>query len=168
MSSKTTRLLAVLATVLLFFLLATDVSARGRGGGRRGGGGFSRGGGGFSRGGGGLNRRGAGNPHRSPNISRNGPAKRGSFGRDEGRRDGWGTGTDRRARRPASEERPRPDRRAQPQPKQQATTQSQDRAERIEKRREDLDPEQKKKIEDRVDQRREYRENYYDNRDDFY
>jgi len=59
MSRKALRVFACFGMFLMIFLLAADVSARGRGGGGRrggGGGGFSRGGGGFNRGGGGLNR----------------------------------------------------------------------------------------------------------------
>jgi hypothetical protein len=91
MPRKTVRVLACFGLFLMVFLLAADVTARGRGGGGggRGGGGFSRGGGGFNRGGGGLNRGGGSNTRRpSPNVSRRGPASGGTFGRDGERRDG--------------------------------------------------------------------------------
>ena len=107
MPTKTVRMLACFGMLLMVFLLAADVEARGRGGGGRGGGGrggggFSRGGGGFDRGGGGLNREAASGARRNPNISRRGPATGGTFGREGS----FGSGSRDRNSRPGLEKQP--------------------------------------------------------------
>ena len=183
MSRKAIRVLACFGMFLMIFLLAADVSARGRGGGGRrggggggGGGGFSRGGGGFNRGGGGLNRGGGmGAGRRSPNISRQGPATGGTFGRDGSS----GSGMDRDRQRPGREERPefsnrpesgkRPGRDDRPGLGDRAAADQRQRAgNRSDRRDRPVDPERQERINERQENRQKNRNEYHDDRREFY
>ncbi len=170
MPTKTTRMLACIGIFLMVFLLAADVGARGRGGGR-GGGGFSRGGGGFSRGGGGLGRGGGrinrgGGPTRarpSPNISRRGPASGGTFSRDGN----WGSdrrgGNQRPETRSEVRDRPKTSDRRAAKDRSARADEAKDNPEREERRNE-----AQKRIDERVEKRLNYRNEYYEDRNEFY
>ncbi len=163
MPAKTTRMLACFGVFLMVFLLAADVGARGRGGGR-GGGGFSRGGGGFSRGGGGINRGGGSMGARtSPNISRRGPASGGTFSGDGN----WGSarrgGNQRPETRPEVRDRPKTSDRRSDEDRRARADEAKDSPEREERR-----DEAQKNVDERRENRQDYRNEYYDDRNEFY
>ena len=173
MSGKTIHILAGFGMLLMIFLLAADVAARGRGGGGRGGGGgFSRGGGGFSRGGGGLNRGGGSTAgRRSPSISQRGPASGGTFGRDGGFGSGRRDSDYRSSTRPGTGDRAERDKR----PDRDKRSDTRDRSDPADRDARADQPDDRPNREDRearrderLEKRQDYRNEYYNDRDDFY